>query len=363
MIERDLVIVGGGQSGLAAAHAAENAGLSFAVLEAGERAVGSWPSYYDSLTLFSPARYSQLPGQRFGGDPERYPTRDELVAYLHAYAAAFDGEILTGQRVRRVERGFTVSTDTGLELHAPRVVAATGGFGRPYRPPLPGLDGFSGEVLHAAEYRAPGAFAGRRVVVVGGGNSAIQIAAELAGVARVSVATRSPLKFTSQRPLGRDLHWWLHRTGLDVAPLGRWLRGRTTPVLDDGRYRAALASGNPDARPLFERLDGPDVVWHDGTRERIDALILATGYRPDLAYLQATGALDASGRPLHRAGLSTTVPGLAYVGLEYQRSIASATVRGVGRDAERIIRLLGREPAPRRDRTWPTRGRCCAGAR
>ena len=360
MTDLELVVIGGGQSGLAAAYAARRAGLSFFVLEAGEEAAGSWASYYDSLTLFSPARYSELPGRRFGGDPDRYPTRDEIVDYLRAYAAAFDGRVLTGQRVSRVERGFTVVTEAGLELRPGRVIAATGGFGRPYRPPLPGLDDFAGVALHAAEYRQPDAFAGQRVVVVGGGNSAIQIAAELAGVARVSLATRSPLKFTPQRPLGRDLHWWLTRTGIDGAPLGRWLRGHTTPVLDDGRYRAALATGNPDPRLLFERLDGHDVVWADGHREHVDAVILATGYQPDLGYLRPTGALDADGRPLHRAGLSTTVPGLAFVGLEYQRSIASATVRGVGRDADHVIERLRREHARTRPRRWPLRGRCCA---
>ena len=163
MSELDIVIIGGGQSGLAAAYAARRAGLSFVVLEAADEAAGSWPRYYDSLTLFSPARYSELPGRPFGGDPDRYPSRDELADYLRAYAGDFDGHILTGQRVTRVEAGFTVHTEAGLELHAKRIVAATGGFGAPYRPPLPGLDDFTGEVLHAADYRGSSAFAGRRV--------------------------------------------------------------------------------------------------------------------------------------------------------------------------------------------------------
>jgi putative flavoprotein involved in K+ transport len=360
MSELDLVIVGGGQSGLAAAYAARRAGLSFVVLEAADAATGSWPRYYDSLTLFSPARHSELPGRRFGGDPDRYPTRDELADYLRAYAAGFAGQIHTGQRVTRVELGFTVFTEAGLELRAKRLVAATGAFGAPYRPSLPGLDGFAGDVLHAAHYRESSAFANRRVIVVGGGNSAIQIAAELAGVARVSVATRSPLRFAPQRPLGRDLHWWLTRTGIDEAPLGRWLRGHTTPVLDDGRYRAALATGNPDSRALFERLDGHDVVWRDGDRERVDVVLLATGYRPDLSYLEPTGALDERGRPLHRAGVSTAVGGLGFVGLEHQRSIASATVRGVGRDARHVVDRLARAAASPHDRPAPVRGRCCA---
>jgi putative flavoprotein involved in K+ transport len=340
----DIVIIGGGQSGLAATYAARRAGLAPVLLEANLEPVGSWPDYYESLTLFSPARYSELPGRPFGGDPDRYPTRDELTAYLRAYAAELHADIRTGQRavsVRAIDRGgFTVVTEAGLELTAARVVAATGGFATPHRPALPGLDGFAGEVLHAAEYRSPHEYADRRVLVVGGGNSAVQIAAELAGVGRVSIVTRSPLKFVRQRPLGRDLHWWLSRSGIDTAPLGRWLRGHTTPVLDDGRYRAALATGNPDALPMFARLDDHQVVWSDGTREHTDAVVLATGYRPNLEYLAGTGALDANGRPLHRAGVSSSLPGLGYVGLDYQRSIASATVRGVGRDAQRVIERL-----------------------
>jgi putative flavoprotein involved in K+ transport len=340
----EIAIIGGGQAGLAAAYAARRGGITPVVLEAGEEPVGSWPRYYDSLTLFSPARYSELPGRPFDGDPDRYPTRDELVDYLRAYARELDADIRTEQRVLRVARqpdeAFTVVTDSGLELSAELVIAATGGFGAPHRPELPGLDTFIGEVIHSAEYREPAEYAGRRLIVVGGGNSAVQIAAELADVARVSIATRERLKFMPQRPFGRDLHWWLTRTGLDIAPFGPRLLSRNTGVVDDGRYRAALATGNPDARPVFARLDGDEAVWADGEREPIDAVILATGYRPELGYLHATGALDADERPLHRRGVSSTVPGLGYVGLEYQRSFASATVRGVGRDAEYVVHRL-----------------------
>src|SRR5215217_2784516 len=210
MKDLDIVIIGGGQSGLAAAYAARRAGLAPVVLEAADEPVGSWSRYYDSLTLFSPARYSQLPGRRFAGDPDRYPTRDEVLAYLRAYAHELDVDIRTRERVQQVrampDGSFAVASQTGLELNADLVVAATGGFGAPYRPALPGIETFTGETLHAAEYRIPARYAGRRVVVVGGGNSAVQIAAELAHVARVSIATRPPLKFIEQRPLGRDVH-------------------------------------------------------------------------------------------------------------------------------------------------------------
>jgi putative flavoprotein involved in K+ transport len=343
MSAADVVIIGGGQAGLATAHVAAARGLRPLVLEAQAGPGGSWPSYYDSLTLFSPAGYSALPGLAFPGDPQRYPLRDEVVDYLTAYTARLAAEVRFGSPVTRVEPdddGFGVTTADGTVVRARSVVAATGGFGSPYRPALPGLDDFTGTVLHSAQYRNAAPFAGARVLVVGGGNSAVQIAVELAATARVTLTTRGPLRFQPQRYLGRDLHWWLHRTGLDSSRLGPRLARGPVPVIDDGRYRAALRAGRPDHRPLFARLDGDRAVWSDGASERVDTVLLATGYRPHLPFLDGTGALDAYGVPMHEGGLSTAVPGLGFVGLERQRSFASATLRGVGRDAAHVLSAL-----------------------
>jgi putative flavoprotein involved in K+ transport len=336
-----VIIVGGGQSGLAAARAATAVGLRPVVLEAGERPAGSWPHYYDSLRLFSPVRFSSFPGMTFPGDPDDHPPRDEVARYLERYAASLDVEIRTNTRVVAVAAsgaGFTVDTATGDRLDAAAVVSATGSFSNPHTPELPGEEHFTGAVRHVADYRNSEPYVGKRVVVVGGGNSAVQVGYELARVAETTLATRDPLLFIDQRPGGRDLHYLLESSGFDDLPpewLARIIKG--VPVLDTGDYRDAVESGLMDRRPMFAHLDGGDVVWADGSREPVDVVLCATGYRPSLDYLRILGALDAEGMPLHVSGVSTTHPGLVYVGLEFQRSFSSNTLRGVHRDAEHVV--------------------------
>ena len=131
MNDNDAIIIGGGQSGLAAAHALLTQGMQPVVLEAGDEPVGSWPHYYDSLTLFSPARYSALPGMAFPGDPDHYPRRDEVIDYLTRYATRLDADIRTHHRVTSVTtqgQGFAIHTTDNQVLTAPIVIAATGGW-------------------------------------------------------------------------------------------------------------------------------------------------------------------------------------------------------------------------------------------
>lgn len=344
MTSSDVVIIGGGQSGLAGAFAARDAGMRPTLLEAGDRTIGSWPAYYDSLTLFSPARYSGFPGAPFPGDPDHYPTRDEVIAYLERLSLGLDAEIHTNTRATTVERygaDYVVGTDTGEEFHAATVICASGSFTNPYIPTIPGT--FTGRLLHVADYRSPKQYADQRVVVVGAGNSAVQVAYELAEVAKVTMAVRRPVPFVPQIRGGRDMHYWLHTLRIDLLPpavLSRIIHG--TPVFDTGIYSNALRTGQLDQRPMFTRFEGDRLRWSDGDVEQVDTVIFATGYRPDLPYLKNLGALDGTGMPLYRGGISLTHPGLAYLGVEFQRSFSSNTLRGVSRDARYVVQALRR---------------------
>ena len=336
----DAIVIGAGQAGLAAGYYLQQAGLNFLVLEASDEPVGSWPHYYDSLVLNSPARYSSLPGLPFPGHPDHYPARDDVVAYLRSYAAHFALPIKTKARVSSVERTdnfFRVTTNGAGCYIASTVVAATGFFGHPYLPAIPGRNEYRGRVLHVAEYRQPELFRGQRIVIVGGGNAAVRIGVELADVAEVTLATRSPIRYQPQRLLGRDIHFWLRLSGLDRM---QWTNGRTTPVYASEKQRAAFAANRLQRKPLFQRFTDDGVVWSDGRQEAVDSVIFATGYRPNLGYLAALGALDDTGDALQRQGLSTSVPGLGYVGLPRQRSVASTTLRGVGADAKVVVDYL-----------------------
>ena len=340
----DVLIIGAGQAGLAAGFRAKSAGLSFEILEATKGPGGSWPCYYDSLALFSPARYSALPGLAFPGDPERYPRRDEVVAYLRDYAARFDLPITPNFQAVQVDvagrpRLFGVASANGRLIEGRALVVASGGFGTPKIPHIDGEADFEGQRLHSRDYHSPEPFIGRRVIVVGAGNSAVQIAVELARVATVSLATRGPIRWVPQRVLGKDVHFWLKWTGLDNVNVPG---DPTAPVLDDGRYRRAVRAGRPDQRAMFTRFSRSGVVWSDGSEEPIDTVIFATGFAPSLDFLRATTALDAKGWPIHKRGVSLSCPGLFYVGLPWQKDLSSATIRGAARDSETVQAAITR---------------------
>ena len=272
------------------------------------------------------------------------------MGYLKQYADFFRLPILQGIRVANVDQedqGFRITAASGQCFWARAVVVASGAFSLPYVPDIPGLKNFSGTQLHSAHYRNAEAFSGQRIVVVGAANSAVQIAYDLSKVATVTLATREAIRFAPQRILGADFHTWLKWTGLEKT---KWLNDQSTPVLDDGTYRKALKSGYFNQAAMFAHVTSTGVIWADGQHETVDSLIFATGFRPNLPFLQGLPVMD-EGRVVQRDGRAVHVPGLYFVGLPKQRNFASATLRGVGPDAGHILphlleRVRDLEPAP-----------------
>ncbi|MEV3818737.1 NAD(P)/FAD-dependent oxidoreductase [Aeromonas salmonicida] len=348
----DVVVIGAGQAGLACGWYLKQQGLSFVILDAQARPGGNWRNYYDSLELFSPAAYSSLPGMPFPGAPGHYPGRDEVVRYLEQYADLFQLPVRQGVQVTQVARadaGFQITAANGQGLLASAVIVASGAFSRPYLPDIPGLESFRGAQLHSADYRHAAPFRGQSVAVIGAANSAVQIAYDLASVATVTLATREAIRFAPQRILGADFHSWLKWTGLEKT---RWLNDQSTPVLDDGTYRKALKTGYFKQRPMFTQVTSTGIVWPNGQHEAVDSLVFATGFRPNLTFLEGLPVMNERGQVMQRDGHAMHVPGLYFVGLPKQRNFASATLRGVGPDAGHLLpHLLRYLNQPEMDRT------------
>lgn len=340
----DTIVIGGGQAGLASGYHLQKKGLKYLILESSNQIGGSWPRYYDSLKLFSPAGFSSMPGMKFPGEQTGYPKRDEVIRYLQEYKSRFQLQVKTNQLVESVEKNedcFTIRTLEGDVFQSRTIINASGSFNNPFMPKIAGQNVFKGLTLHSSEYRKPEPFINQRVVVVGRGNSAVQIAVELAEVSHTSLAVLRPIQFVKQRIWGKDLHFWLKLIGFDKFPF--WRFGKTAPsssaVNDTGRYTERIKAGKPDQQLMFTSFYENGVIWPTGIKEPVDTVIFATGYKPHFPYLQMIGALNIEGKPIHKAGISD-VPGLFYVGLEGQRSFASATLRGVGQDAQYIAKKL-----------------------
>jgi putative flavoprotein involved in K+ transport len=346
----DVLVIGAGQAGLAVGHhlAARNA--SFLLLEAGPEVGHSWRSRWDSLRLFSPAQYDSLPGLPFPAPADSHPSKDDVADYLAAYARHFDQPVRLNCPVLRVHREadgyFAVTTPTGV-LHAKQVVVATGPFQRPHMPAVAGQLDPSVTQLHSAEYRNPTQVpGGGRVLVVGAANSGLQIAAELAETQSVTVAVGSKPTQLPQRIAGRDLFFWLTRSGFFTVPtdsrIARRLRARGDLVI--GTRSSALRRRGVAFRPRLTGFAGRTATFADGSTLKVDAVVWATGYRSDYSWLHVPGVIDDSGAVRHTAGV-TDVPGLYFLGLPWQTARGSALLGFVGADAAMLAARLADDGA------------------
>ncbi|HEY7693719.1 MAG TPA: NAD(P)/FAD-dependent oxidoreductase [Gaiellaceae bacterium] len=338
----EVAIVGGGQAGLAMGYHLARQGRRFVILERGDSIATAWRERWDSLKLFTPRRYSSLPGLPFPGDPDYYPTRGDVIAYLERYAEEFDLPVELNSGVRRLSRKdgrFVLELD-GRTITADAVVVATGPFQAPYVPRLaeeldPGV-----WQAHSTAYRRPGDVPDGTVLVVGGGNTGFQISKELSATRKVILSVGSRQKPLPQRVAGRDLFWWLTKTGLIdktvESRLGRRLKDRDTligssPRQLERRYGVEL-------KPRAIRGSGLTVTFEDGSEVEVGAVIWATGYRPDYAWIDLP-IFEQDGRLRHRRGV-TDVAGLHFLGLTWQHTRGSALIGWVKEDAEFIAERI-----------------------
>jgi cation diffusion facilitator CzcD-associated flavoprotein CzcO len=374
------VVIGAGAAGLAVGGCLRRAGMPVTILERTAQLGSAWRNHYDRLHLHTDRRNSGLPHLPMPRSYPRYPSRDQVVEYLEAYATHFGLEPRFGVEVRRLDRradGWSV--DTGeARIRTPRVVVATGYTQRPVRPSWPGLDGFGGTCLHSSEYRSGAPFAGARVLVVGFGNSGGEIALDLLEhAAQVSVCVRSPVNVVPREllglpiltisialsrlpprvadaltaPVGRLLYSDLHRLGLRRAadgPFQQIANRRRIPLIDIGTIER-LRSGELEVRPGILEFDRGKVVFEDGLREAYDVIVLATGYRPDLRPLlgHVPGALEPDGSPV-RNGVRGSDAGLYYCGFYVA---PTGMLREIALEAGEIARFI--EKANRGGRDWP----------
>jgi putative flavoprotein involved in K+ transport len=335
----DVLVIGAGQAGLSMAwHLAARRGVRYLVVDAAPDIGHSWRTRWDSLKLFTSARYDGLPGENFPGAPDSYPGKDQVADYLTGYAHRHAFPVLTDTRVTRLAPyvgGLAAHTTHGV-VNARRVVVATGAFHVPFLPAIHGS--FSLPALHSSQYRRPADLPHGRVLVVGGANSGLQIAEDLVGGREVVLASGTNPPEVPQRPLGKDLFWWLTRLGLMDKRPDSWLakRMRARGDLVVGTSRKELRAAGVDFRPRLVHASGRTATFADGTAVDVDAVVWATGFRPDYSWIDAPSVTDESGMPRHDGGRSLAVPGLWFLGLPWQRTRGSALLGFVQRDAAHL---------------------------
>ena len=348
----ETVIVGGGQAGLAVAYHLKKRGQPFLILDAHERIGDSWRERWDSLRLFTPAKYDGLPGMRFPAPGWSFPTKDEMGDYLESYAQRFELPARTGVKVERLSRDgdrYVVESDEG-RLEADRVIVAAGAH-RVARTPA-----FAKELdarivqLHSSEYRNPEQLREGSVLVVGAGNSGAEISFELSRTHATLLSGKESgeipvrhggfgarlvlpvIRFLGTRvltkgtPIGRKVG---PKIAAKATPL---IRVKSKDLVAAGVERVARVVGVRDGRPLLQDgrvLDVQNVVW-------------CTGFSHDFPWIDLP-VFHENGEPTHDRGVVRAAPGLYFMGLLFQYSEASDVLPGVGRDADYVARQIARE--------------------
>lgn len=349
----DTIVIGAGQSGLSTGYFLKQQGRDFVILDANERVGDAWRQRWDSLRLFTPARYNGLVGMPFPAHPEYFPTKDEFADYLENYAEQFDLPLKLGVRVQRLARqgeGFILEAD-GRQFAAQNVIVAMANYQRPHTPAF--AEDLDRDIVqvHAGDYENPSQLQPGPVLIVGAGNSGSEIGMELAREGReiwMSGRNVGEIPFRIERKVAHRLliplviRFFFHRVMTVDTPIGRKLRpkivGKGGPLIrvkhDDmeaaGIRQVPQMAGVRHGQPLLEDgrvLDVANVVW-------------CTGFHPGFSWIDLPVYEEGAHEPRHERGVAVDEPGLYFVGLHFQSALSSAMIHGVERDAHYVVEHL-----------------------
>ncbi|KAA0956358.1 oxidoreductase [Planococcus sp. ANT_H30] len=337
----DVLIIGAGQAGLAIGYYLSKSNQSFILIDAAGRVSDVWRNRYDSLVLFSPRRYSSLPGLPLAGDSDGFPTKDEFADYMEAYGIHFSLPFHLNTKVEKLKQAygsFEAITSKG-RYSAKSVVIATGPFQKPFIPQLKGSS--STFQLHSSDYRGPYQLAEGPALIVGGGNSGAQIALELAESRQVYLSAGHEMVFIPRVLLKRSIFWWLEVTGLAKAADGSRrakLLKKTEPVIGT-ELKLLIESGKVIVKERAVAFQDQEVVFKDGSKIAVDNIIWATGFYFDYSWIDIPGVLDSQGKTVHQRAISP-VEGIYFLGLPWLSRVGSAQINGINYDAKNIFEDL-----------------------
>lgn len=342
----DVVVIGGGQAGLAAAYFLRRAKLSYVVLDAEAMPGGAWQHAWDSLRLFSPASWSSIAGWPMPQKDALYPSRDDVIEYLSQYEQRYQIPVERPVLVERVElfdHGFKVLSRDGRAWDACAVLSTTGTWRHPFIPAYAGIDSYAGVQLHSADYRSPQRFSGQQVGIIGGGNSAAQILAEISLYADATWMTLNPPSYLPDDVDGRVLferateRWRAQQEGREPK-----VSSGDGDIVMVSPVKAARERGVLVSHPAPARFTAVGVEWNDGSFKALDAVIWCTGFRPALDHLKSLQIVDEQGFvAMDETHLRCkAVPGLWLLGYGDWSGVASATLIGVTRNAREVVEQI-----------------------
>lgn len=347
------IVIGGGQAGLAAGYYLAQQGRNFVILDDRPRTGDIWRSRWDTLRLFTPSQFDGLPGMPYPAAPQYFPTKDETGDYLEAYAARFNLPVRHGVKADSLSRdGGKYRVTAGQQaLLADNVIVATGAYHTPYLPPFAAELDPSIQQLHSVDYRNPHQVAGRRVLVVGAGNSGVEIALDLDRVSKHAlIAGRDVGSLpadTFGNLLGGRPYWWVLSRLLSLStPFGRMMKSKIllhgSPLIRTSRFDLMRIGAEFKPRVAGVKFGKP--LLANGRLMEVDCVIWATGFRPNFKWINLP-IFEDNGYPRHRRGVVPEAPGLYFVGLHFQSALTSALLGGVGADAQYVTHYLERAPS------------------